>query len=647
MFYSSLKTLRGGLQLLSSRAWMLLVAGVALVGSVAYLWIREAHAGPIAAAGATDDTPVVGAAQLLKAYCGTCHSSGRTGMDLDGPIDFAMVGEDRAAWEEVLAKLRSREMPPPSARTPQPSDTDREFIIAWLEQGLAEHRRSADSARLAVRLLGRREYQNTIRDLFDVAIELPDDFPRDPVGWSRAAQTPVLPAEAVVPVTVAAGRVLAKIDVARLLAEHAPAVADLAINECQAVEATTFDGDADRARRLLAQLARRAYRRPLASAEVDNLAAIFQRGRQERKSLDDAIKAGLHAVLTSPHFLYRMETQTEGGEPQREALELASRLSFFLWSSLPDDELLTLAEHGLLTQELESQVHRMLKDRRARALSEGFATAWLGLGKLPDLSEIDPALLRAMRQETELTVGHVIEQDRNVLEFLEADYTFLNDRLAQHYGIAGVEGPEMRRVSVKETRRGGLLTQASILALTSSGTQTSLVNRGKWVLENLLGTPPPRPSAGLLAALRERGTGSAPGTRRALHEQHRANPSCAVCHGQMDAFGIALENYDAVGAWRTMDGPHPIDAAVRLPGGETLNGPEQLKTYLLGKRELFLRCLSGKLLAYGLGRKLHAPDRAAVEAMSACLEEGDVRFTHILREVIQSEPFQKGTLLAD
>jgi hypothetical protein len=326
--------------------------------------------------------------------------------------------------------------------------------------------------------------------------------------------------------------------------------------------------------------------------------------------------------------------------------ELASRLSYFLWSSMPDDELVNLAAAGRLRDELKPQVARMLKDARSAAFVQNFAGQWLTLRKLAAVSpdpqtfpQFDPELRAAMVRETELFFDAVVREDRSIFDLLDADFSFMNERLAKHYGIEGVNGAEFQRVKLP-ANRGGVLTQASILTLTSNPTRTSPVKRGKWVLEQVLNTPPPLPppdvpqldeAKQLTGSLRER------------MEQHRANAICASCHQRMDPLGFAFENYDAIGRWREKDGDYPIDASGVLPDGQMFQGPTELKAILRGKKDLIRRCLAEKILTYALGRGLEHYDYCAVDQIVETLEANGDKFSTLLVEAINSRPFQMRT----
>ena len=409
--------------------------------------------------------------------------------------------------------------------------------------------------------------------------------------------------------------------------------------------------EADAAEQILARFASRAFRRPATQDEVQRLTAFFTQSRQAGDSFEQSVERAVQAVLISPHFLFRIEDDPEAGQSERmlNEYELATRLSYFIWSTMPDDELLNLAFRGKLRtgDQLQRQVARMLQDPKAEALVDNFAEQWLNLRKYDQLTpnpelfpEFTPALRDDMRRETTQFFTHLVREDRSVLDLLAADYTFLNERLARHYGIAGVQGEEFRKVSLEGTPRGGLLTHGSILTLTSNPARTSPVKRGKWILENLLGEPPPPPPPNVPELEDQKEQLS--GTLRQQLEQHRKNPNCAVCHQQMDELGFALENFNAVGAWRTFDGSHPIDAVATLPSGERFDGPRQLVQVLVSKkRDPFVRCLAENLLTFALGRGLEYYDVCAVDKIVGQLPQHDFRFSALVLEIVQSDPFQK------
>jgi hypothetical protein len=404
------------------------------------------------------------------------------------------------------------------------------------------------------------------------------------------------------------------------------------------------------ARDIVSAFARRAFRRPLRSEELDRLMTLFRSMDADGEGFENSIKFVLEAVLVSPDFLFRGETilPSKGERLARPIDEyaLASRLAYFLWSSMPDEELFAQAEHKTLRHNLEAQVRRMLKDPKAAALAENFAGQWLQLRNLklaaPDAKifpEFNDALRASMQKETELFFDNILNGNRSILEFINADYTFVNEPLARLYGLNGVTGEQFRRVSLQGTRRGGLLTQASVLTITSNPTRTSPVKRGKWVLENILGTPPPPPPANV-PELKEGKEAALTGTLRQRMEQHRADPNCASCHARMDPIGFSFENYNAIGVWRDKEGDMAIDPSGVLVGGDAFKSPDELKGLLSNKkREEFVRCLAEKMLTYALGRGLEYYDKCAVDRIVKNVAKAHYQFDTLILEVAQSVPF--------
>jgi len=492
---------------------------------------------------------------------------------------------------------------------------------------------------VTVRRLNRAEYTNTVRDLLGVEFNAAADFPSDDVGYGFDNVGDVL-------------------TLSPLLMEKY-----LAAAEQIAAKAVVEDKPGDlspdaAAERIVRRLAARAYRRPISDQELARLLKLVAGARAQGEGFEEGIRLALQAILVSPHFLFRVELDPEanGVRPIRalDEYELASRLSYFLWSSMPDDGLFDLAARGKLRENLDGQVRRMLGDPKSKALVENFAGQWLQLRNLdlvtPDKSQFpafDDNLRRAMRTESELFFETIVREDRSVLELLDADFTFVNARLARHYGLEGVEGDQFRRVSLPAgggrealQSRGGVLTQAAILTVTSNPARTSPVKRGKWVLDNILGTPPPDPPPSV-PRLQDDAKAVAAGTVRQRMEQHRKDPDCAVCHKEMDALGFALENFDAVGALRTKDGGFPIDAAAQLPDGRSLGGPRELKAMLRGSKEPLARCLTEKLLTYAIGRGVEPYDGPAVGGIVHAAKAGDYKFSTFVLGIVHSDPFQK------
>ncbi|MBI1353356.1 MAG: DUF1592 domain-containing protein [Acidobacteria bacterium] len=406
------------------------------------------------------------------------------------------------------------------------------------------------------------------------------------------------------------------------------------------------------AKNILSHVARRAWRRPVAAEEVDKLVSFVKLAHDEGGSFEEGLQVALQATLVSPYFLFRIERDANPTDAENihrlGPYELASRLSYFLWSSAPDEELLTAAGRGDLQDDakLRAQVQRLLRDPRSSALIENFAGQWLELRNLsranpdPDLfPEFDDELRKAMRRETELFFDSLLREDRSVLDFLDAKYTFLNERLAKHYGIEGVRGKEFRKVAVDGNQRGGILSQASVLTVASYPTRTSPVLRGVWVLDNILNAPAPPPPPGV-PELKEDEVG-VNGTLRQQFEKHRADPSCAVCHNRIDSLGFGLENYDPIGRWRTLDGKWPVDSAGELPGGHKFTSPGELKSILRETEgDMFVRGLIEKMLTYALGRGVERYDTPAIEQIREGMAANGYRFSSLIDGIVTSVPFR-------
>jgi len=415
------------------------------------------------------------------------------------------------------------------------------------------------------------------------------------------------------------------------------------------------------ARQILTSLARRAYRRPATDAEVAVLLKFYQDGKASG-GFDSGIEMAIRRLLVSPEFLFRIEADPAGIGPSTSYaisdLELASRLSFFLWSSIPDDQLLDAATRGTLRKPgvLEQQVRRMLADPRSDALSDNFAGQWLALrtleGSAPDeflFPNFGENLRRDFRRETELFFGSILRENRSVLDFITADYTFVNERLAKHYGFANVYGSQFRRVHIPDENRRGLLGQGSFLTLTSLADRTTVVGRGKWIMDNVLGSPPPSPpppcplppgqTGVCVPAFPENKSGGRVLTVRERMEEHRANPVCASCHARMDPLGFALENFDATGQWRSREGDAPLDASAVLPDGTKFSGPDGLRAWILNRPSQFATALTEKLMIYSLGRGLEPYDAPAIRKIVTGADP-DYRFQSLIIGIVKSTPFQ-------
>ena len=403
------------------------------------------------------------------------------------------------------------------------------------------------------------------------------------------------------------------------------------------------------AQTIVTSFARRAFRRPVVAKDTAPFVKLYNLARQQGDTFQEGIATALQGVLVSPHFLFRIERDPSKLFAPVSDVELASRLSYFLWSSMPDAELIAAAERGILRKPatLAAQVQRMLRDPRSRALVDNFAGQWLQFKNIdvlkPDVGKFpyfEDSLREAMRRETEYFIDNLIRSDASVLDILDAKHTYLNERLARFYGIPNITGPEFRRVDMSKTQRGGgVLAHASILTISSYSTRTSPVLRGKWILENLLNAPPPPPPP-VVPALDEAKIGQSMTLRQQM-EAHRANPACASCHSRMDPLGFGLENLNAIGEWREKDGNFPIDASGMLPGNRKFSGPAQLKVLLKEDREAYLKSLTEKLLTYALGRGLERFDKPVVSAIAAKLPASNYRFSALVFEIVNSLPFQQ------
>ncbi len=406
------------------------------------------------------------------------------------------------------------------------------------------------------------------------------------------------------------------------------------------------------ARRIISNLAHRGFRRPVADADLEELMGFYQSVRSAG-SFEDGIESAMQRILVDPEFIFRIDRdppQAGAGTVNRISdLELASRLSFFLWSSIPDDQLLDLAEQGKLNDPatLEAQVRRMLADPRAESLVTNFAGQWLYLRNIdkvapnPDVfPDFDANLRQGFQKETELFFDSMIKEDRSVLDLINADYTFLNERIARHYQIPNIYGSHFRRVALNDENRKGLLGQGSILAVTSYATRTAPTIRGKWLLENILGTPPPPPPANVPSLTLKTGSDGKQLTMRQQMEAHRANPACASCHKLMDPLGFALENFDATGKWRSTEAGSKIDASGVTPDGTPLNGPADLRDYLMSRPDQFATTVTEKLLTYALGRGIEEYDRPIIRKIVRDSAPGNYKWSALVIAIAESTPFQ-------
>ena len=590
---------------------------------------------------------------ILEDYCYYCHGDGKKKGDLSLEIFKTEkdIQQNYKISEQIFKYVLAGEMPPKD-RKKRPSKKEQVLVADWVRNSLDDFYANAppDPGRVTVRRLNRSEYNNVIRDLMHLDFKPAKDFPADDSGYGFDNIGDVL---SVSPLLLEKYLSAAEEIAAQAVAvpSRGKPLSPTRLTEFQK-QYFKYPIPADNRRRIAEDFARefmrRAYRREVSSVEIKNVLVLARQAVDAGGSFEEGVRLAVQAVLISPRFLFRWELDGAPDNPRAvrslNEYELASRLSFFLWSSQPDDQLLRYANRGQLRKNLGKELERMLKDAKAQSFVENFAGQWLELRNLdvyqPDkklFPTFTPALRSDMRRETELLFSHIMGGNRSVLELLSADYSFVNARLAAHYGISDVKGESFRPVSLRGTFRGGILGHASILTITSDPNRTSPVKRGKYVLENILGTPPPAPPPDA-PPLSE--TGKITGTLREQFVKHRQDPACASCHKVMDPIGFAFENYDAIGRYRTKDNSLPIDASGKLETGEPFGNAADLRSILLNqKREYFTRCITEKMLTYALGRGLEYYDKRTIDGIVIRLKGNNYRFNELVQGIVSSLPF--------
>ncbi|HEX3135804.1 MAG TPA: DUF1592 domain-containing protein [Planctomycetota bacterium] len=580
---------------------------------------------------------------LLSKFCYGCHNAEKMKGDVDLRKDenLRLIANNRKVWTTAMQALRDGEMPPKKAKQ-QPSDEERQRLITFIDRTLntIDCATVKDPGRPATRRLNRVEYDNTIRDLFGMELSPGEAF--SPDGSSYGFDT-IADALSIAPVQVeqyydAAGKVLDAVFKDR------KAMAAVFIKQSgPGVDARAA------AREVIAAFAARAYRKPVSDEHLNQLLGIYDTAVAAKRPFNLSVRAAMHAVLISPRFLIRIEDQDDKatGAYHVASYDMASRLSYFLWSSPPDAELMKLASENRLQDPaiLEAQARRMLKDPRSRALAENFAGQWLQLRTLSDhqadakrFPQFTPTLRAAMQEEAYLFITELIRNDRPVTDLLDANYTFLNEELAKWYGIDGVKGERLQRVALNDRRRGGVVTMAAVLTLTADPVRTNIPRRGNYVMGTILGMPPPPPPPDVPQLAQAKADTSGKSLRQLL-EVHRSNPECAACHAKIDPLGFALENYDAVGRWRDQEENLPIDASGTLPSGEKFTGPLEMKKILLDRKPAFARTVTESLLIYALGRGLQRDDECVVKDALATLEKDNWRMSSLVTTIVRSFSF--------
>ncbi len=594
---------------------------------------------------------------FLARHCVKCHgpTKAKGGVDFSKLEDEASIRRRRKVWRGVVEQVETLEMPPEGE--PAVPLEARERVVSWLKGALAsfdcDDPSSLDPGPPPVRRLTRDEYDRTLRDLLGIefksaeVVGMPSDGDGSGSSFANLAEGLILPPVLMEKYFAAADKALElvfdrpknrKALEALLVARPGPEVPER-----------------EAARRVVARFLRLSYRRPVEGAEIERFLALFDRSRAKGATFEGSTRLMVKAALVSPHFLFRVERDRgpKGSEVPYKVgdHELAVRLSYFLWLTMPDGSLGALADQGKLSEPatLEAQVRRMLLDPKARALTDHFAEAWLQVGKLANArpsTEFFPTfngkLRQSLRDETLTFFDNLRAEDRSVLELLDADYAYLNQDLARHYDIQGVEGQALRRVPLLPgSHRGGLLGMGSVLALTSHTNRTSPTLRGKYILEVIFGTPPPPPPPGAGKLPEEKSKpGEGPKSFREQMALHARQAECAACHAKIDPLGYGLENFDAVGRWRVEQGGKPLDASGQLPGGESFDGADELKKIIVARKGEFERNLIERMLSYALAREIQGDDECAVRTIQAALDRDGHRFSTLILGVARSVPFQ-------
>ncbi|WP_020476341.1 DUF1592 domain-containing protein [Zavarzinella formosa] len=583
---------------------------------------------------------------VVADHCVKCHgpTASKGGVRL-GPLESSsVVLKNRKLWRNAIAQIEKGEMPPEGEK-PVPKETLAK-AAAWVKSTLdaadKADRERPDPGRPVIRRLNRGEYNRTIRDLTGVDLDVAGavGMPDETVGeaFDNLAEALNIPASLMEKYFAAAEMVLDKLYLPPKK-KNGKFEPDMLRDKILAPKDP---------REAIQRFGERVYRRPMTAKETDRYMALFQETKAGGATVEAAMRPVLKAMLVSPNFLLRIEREKPAGAGAVYRIsdpELAVRLSYFLWSSMPDDELAKLAAAGELSKPavLEAQVRRMLADPKAKALTEEFASQWLRLRKLPEArpsTEFFPTfngkLRQAMAGEATAFFDHLRTGDRSVLELIDADYVFVNADLAKHYDISGVTTQEFTKVALTDPNRGGLLGMGSILAMTSHTSRTSPTLRGKYILDVLLGTPPPPPPPDAGTIDESKNKGKNPKNFREQLAQHASRAVCANCHAKIDPLGFGLENFDAIGRWRPAS--PDVDSSGKLPSGEQFKGPAELKKILMSRKGMFVENMTGKMLAYALGRELIPSDEPLIKSISADMEKNGYKFSRLVIDIAQSYP---------
>jgi hypothetical protein len=591
-----------------------------------------------------------GARDLVSKHCLSCHSTAKQKGDVDleklPAPGASKEGDDR--WEGVRRALASQDMPPPEKS--QPSQAERDALVTWIDRQLdgPGGDTPTDPGWVTVHRLTRTEYNRTIHDLLGVDGNPADAFPADNAGGSGSFDNN---ADMLYVSPILMERML---DVSLDLVSRAkPERLALVAPEKDKKGAITPSTQRKAAEASLTAFLPRAWRRPVAKAEVQGLLKVYDRAAKKNNvTHDDSLRLTYAAALTSPNFIFRIEQSKPGSEVHPlNPHEIANRLSYFLWSTMPDDALFKAAEDGSLARPegISTQIARMLADAKAEILARQFMGQWLGTDELTNGLGPDPKIIKgystalrsAMIEEPVVFLRALLKENGSLTDLIDCNYVHVNRELAEHYGLPGVRADGFSKVAVDDGRRGGLITMAGVLAITSRPSRTSPVIRGKWILQELLSYPPPPPPPNVPPLPEaEDGTPNV-GTLRQRLERHRADPACNGCHQRIDPLGFGLENFDALGRWRTRgDHGENLDTVGTMPGGETFDGPQQLKKVLKGRQDRIMQTVAERMLSYALGRGIERHDRSTVRLITRNLAADGFKAQTLIREVALSLPFR-------
>ncbi|MGC6550879.1 MAG: DUF1592 domain-containing protein [Rubripirellula sp.] len=594
------------------------------------------------------------ASRLFETFCVDCHHRGSdSAVDIESLLTSMDVREDLNHWTKIEQRLFDQTMPP--AESAPLSSHDRKQLVQWVKGTIHDVicEDGISPSRPTLRRLNRSEYANTVRDLLGIHVNAAHALPHDGAGgegFDNAAETLFIS-------PIHAEKYL---DAAREALSHALLDPDgrqrLLINVPDNNHTAT-----QAAEKILVGFLPKAFRRPVSENEISDYLTLFEQASREEQRFEPAIRMTLEAAMTSPKFLFHLEEPTTSEEPIRiSSYELANRLSYFLWNSMPDTELFQLAKEDQLQEDekLVEQVRRMLhspidkgglrRGAKVREFATNFIEQWLGTRALgrefqpadPFSALYDSELEGGMKYEPIFFFEHLLSENESVLELIDSDFTYLNNRLARHYGVRGVFREQPKHTALAEgIHRGGLLGMSAVLAVSSLPHRTSPVLRGKWILETLLGTPPPPPPPNIPELEKTGGPISAENLRKRL-EEHRDDPNCSSCHDALDPLGFSLENYDVLGSWRDTDNGVAVDARGSLPDGTLFSGPEGLKEILMLRKDQFVRHLTSKMLGFALGRSLTPEDRCVVDEIAIAVAKDDYRIQTMVIEIVKSVPFR-------